>query len=222
MSACHLILQGDGVLHIALCDDHPIVREGLKRILLQSSDIRVDVDVGSAAELFEQIRDKRVDIVVLDIALPDMSGLDALKRLQSSGNPPAVLILSMLPEERYAVRTLKAGASGYLQKESVPNELLTAVRRIAAGGKYITASLAERLTLELGGKADKPPHELLSDREYQVLCLLASGKSVKEIAFELDLHAPTVATYRARVMSKLSLSTTVDLVRYALEHRLID
>ena len=210
------------MLHIALCDDHPTFREGLKRILLQSPDIRVDVEAGRGADLLQQIEGKPIDVIILDIALPDMNGLDVLKRLQSSGRSAAVLMLSMLSEEQYATRALKAGASGYLQKESVPSEILTAIRRIAGGGKYITTSLAERLADELAGNQDAPPHELLSDREYQVLCLLASGKSVKEIAFELSLKAPTVATYRARVMSKLSLTSTVDLVRYALKHRLID
>jgi two-component system, NarL family, invasion response regulator UvrY len=127
----------------------------------------------------------------------------------------------MHPEEQYATRALKAGASGYLQKESAPAELVTAVRRIARGGKYVTASLAEKLAFELQG-ADKEPHQLLSDREYQVLCLLASGRGIKEIAQELGLSAPTIATYRSRVLAKLDLSSTVDLVRYALEHKLVD
>ena len=210
------------MLRIALCDDHPIFREGLKRILMQSSDIRVEVEAGKAAELLQDIEGKPIDIIVLDIALPDMNGLDVLKKLRSSGNPVGVLMLSMHPEEQYAIRALRAGASGYLQKESVPSELLTAVRRIASGRRYITESMADRLAQELSTNQDKPPHEFLSDREYQVLCLLGSGKSVKEIAFELSLTPATVATYRARVLSKLSLSSTVELVRYALEHKLID
>jgi len=209
------------MLRIILCDDHPILREGLKKILLQQSDITVVEEAGSGAEMLEKCAASRFDVIILDITLPDMNGLDALKNLQARGNRAGVLVLSMHPEEQYATRALKAGASGYLQKESAPAELVTAVRRIARGGKYVTASLAEKLAFELQG-ADKEPHELLSDREYQVLCLLASGRGIKEIALELGLSAPTVATYRSRVMTKLDLSSTVDLLRYALDHKLVD
>jgi len=209
------------MLRIILCDDHPILREGLKKILLQQSDITVVEEAGSGAEMLEKCAASRFDVIILDITLPDMNGLDALKNLQARGNRAGVLVLSMHPEEQYATRALKAGASGYLQKESAPAELVTAVRRIARGGKYVTASLAEKLAFERQG-ADKEPHELLSDREYQVLCLLASGRGIKEIALELGLSAPTVATYRSRVMTKLDLSSTVDLLRYALDHKLVD
>jgi DNA-binding NarL/FixJ family response regulator len=209
------------VLRILLCDDHPILREGLKKILLQQADITVVEEAGSGAEMLEKCAAARFDVIILDITLPDMNGLDALKNLQARGSRAGVLVLSMHPEEQYATRALKAGASGYLQKESAPAELVTAVRRIARGGKYVTASLAEKLAFELQG-ADKEPHQLLSDREYQVLCLLASGRGIKEIALELGLSAPTVATYRSRVMTKLDLSSTVDLVRYALAHKLVD
>lgn len=209
------------MLRILLCDDHPILREGLKKILLQQADITVVEEAGSGAEMLEKCAAARFDVIILDITLPDMNGLDALKNLQARGSRAGVLVLSMHPEEQYATRALKAGASGYLQKESAPAELVTAVRRIARGGKYVTASLAEKLAFELQG-ADKEPHQLLSDREYQVLCLLASGRGIKEIALELGLSAPTVATYRSRVMTKLDLSSTVDLVRYALAHKLVD
>jgi len=210
------------MLRIALCDDHPIFREGLKRILLQQSDIKVEAEVGSGAALLETMQGRHFDVVILDIALPDMNGLDVLKSLQASGKRAGVLVLSMHPEEHYARRVLKAGASGYLQKESPPEELLSAIRRIAKGGKYVTPSLAERLAVELEGNRDKAPHELLSDREYQVLCLLAAGKGVKEIAQSLSVSAPTVSTYRARVLEKLGLTSTVELVRYALERGLIE
>jgi two-component system invasion response regulator UvrY len=210
------------MLRIALCDDHPIFREGLKRILLQQPDIKVDLDVGSGADLLAGAAGHHIDVIILDIALPDMNGLDVLKALQAAGTRAGVLVLSMHPEEHYARRVLKAGASGYLQKESPPDELLSAIRRIAKGGKYVTPSLAERLAIELEGNRDKAPHELLSDREYQVLCLLAGGKGVKEIALSLSVSAPTVSTYRARVLEKLGLSTTVELVRYALERGLIE
>ena len=209
------------MIHLALCDDHPLLREGVKRILLQQSDFRVDTEVGTGAELLERAAEGRLDVIILDISLPDMNGLDVLKALQSSGTRAAVLMLSMHPEEQYALRALKAGAAGYLQKESVPEELVTAVRRVSAGRRYVTATLAERLALDAGDADGKKPHELLSDREYQVLCMLAAGKGVKEIAAELGLSSPTVGTYRARIMGKLGLTTTVELVRYALEHGLV-
>jgi two-component system, NarL family, invasion response regulator UvrY len=210
------------MLHIALCDDHPLLREGLKRILLQHSDIKVDVEVGSGAELLEKAAKARLDVIILDITLPDMNGLDVLKDLHASGNRAAVLILSMHPEDQYAMRALKAGAAGYLQKESAPEELVLAIRRVAQGRKYVTASLAERLAIELGDAESKAPHEILSDREYQVLCLLASGKGTKEIAAELSLSSPTVATYKSRILTKLGFSTTVELVRYAITHGLVE
>ena len=210
------------MLRILLCDDHPILREGLKNILLQQSDIKVVEEAGSGAELLEKSAASRFDAIILDISLPDMNGLDVLKNLQSAGAHAAVLVLSMHPEEQYATRALKAGASGYLQKESAPAELVNAVRKIARGGRYVTPSLAEKLALELVGPGDGEPHELLSDREYQVLTLIASGKGIKEIALELSLSAPTIATYRSRVMTKLGLASTVDLVRYALAHKLVD
>ncbi len=210
------------MLRVLLCDDHPILREGLKKILLQQSDIKVVEEAGSGAELLEKSASARFDVIILDITLPDMNGLDVLKAIPTSGSHAAVLVLSMHPEEQYALRALKAGAAGYLQKESVPDELVTAIRRIAQGRKYVTATLAERLALDLEDRSGKAPHELLSDREYQVLCLLASGKGVKDIARELALSSPTVATYRSRVLSKLGLSTTVELVRYALAHKLVE
>ena len=210
------------MLHVILCDDHPIFREGLKKILLPYSDIKVDAEAGSGVELMEKVKGKRCDVIILDISLQDMNGLDVMKALQASGNKAAVLILSMHPEEHYALRALKAGASGYLQKESVPEELVDAVRKIARGGKYVTPSLAERLAFQLEPDTEKAPHELLSDREYQVLCLLASGKGVKEIASELAVSPPTVATYRSRILTKLNLVTTVDLVRYALRNGLVE
>jgi DNA-binding NarL/FixJ family response regulator len=209
------------MLRIAICDDHPIVREGLRGILSRHSDIDVVMDVGTAADLLREIEGQRVDVIVLDIGLPDMNGLEVMKNLHAAGHRAGILLLSMHPEEHYAVRALKAGASGYLQKESAPEELEAAVRRIAQGKKYVTASLAERLAVDIDDRSAQLPHEILSDREYQVLCLLASGKGIKQIAGELSLSPPTVATYRARVLEKLNLSSTVDLVRYALEHGLV-
>ena len=210
------------MLKIALCDDHPIFRQGLTTILRLQSDIKVELEVGSGAELLKQAAGKHLDVIVLDISLPDMNGLDVIKALRVTGSTVGVLVLSMHPEDQYARRVLKAGASGYLQKDGPPDELIAAIRKIGRGGRYVTASLAERLALDLESRADMPPHEILSDREYQVLCLLAAGKGVKEIAHELFLSAPTVSTYRARVFEKLGISSTAELVRYALERHLIE
>jgi DNA-binding NarL/FixJ family response regulator len=210
------------MLRVLLCDDHPILREGLKRILLQQPDFKVVEEAGSGKEMLEKVTAAHFDVIILDITLPDMSGLDLLKNLKAHGEKAGVLVLSMHPEEHYATRALKAGAAGYLQKESAPAELVNAVRKIARGGKYVTSSLAEKLAFELQGATEKAPHEQLSDREYQVLCLLASGRGIKEIAIELGVSAPTIATYRSRVMTKLDLASTVDLVRYALTHKLVE
>lgn len=209
------------MLRVALCDDHPIVREGLRGILSRHSDIKVVVDVGTAADLLSAVERERVDIIVLDIGLPDMNGLEVIKTLRAAGHRAGVLLLSMHPEDHYAVRALKAGASGYLQKESAPEELEAAVRRIAQGKKYVTASLAEKLAVDLDDRSTQAPHELLSDREYQVLCMLSAGKGIKQIPGELSLSPPTIATYRGRVLEKLGLASTVELVRYAMEHGLV-
>jgi two-component system invasion response regulator UvrY len=210
------------MLKIALCDDHPIFRQGLRTILDQQPDIRVAEEAGSGSELLRQVEGKQLDVIVLDISLPDMNGLDVIKALQASGCRAGVLVLSMHPEGHYARRVLKAGASGYLQKDSPPEEFIGAIRKIGRGGRYITAGLADSLVLDLEGKTDAHPYDVLSDREYQVLCLLAAGKGVKEIAAELSLSAPTVSTYRARVYQKLGISSTAGLVRYALQHGIIE
>lgn len=206
---------------MVICDDHPIVREGLKKTLAQYPDVTVAGEAGTGSELLAMLQTVSCDVVVLDISLPDRNGLDVLKQLHCEARGPAVIILSMHSEEQYAVRALKAGARGYLEKASIPEELITALRKVAAGGMHITASLAERLAREMSGAAQGAPHEKLSDREYQVLCSLAAGRGIKEIARELFLSPTTVATYRARVLAKLDLRTTAELIHYAIEHRLL-
>jgi len=210
------------MLRIALCDDHPIFRKGLTTILQLQPDIRVELEAGSGAELLRGAVGARLDVIVLDISLPDMNGLDVIKALRGADVPAGVLVLSMHPEEQYARRVLKAGASGYLQKDSPPEELLEAIRKIAKGRRYVSAGFAESLALDLAGRASASPHELLSDREYQVLCLFASGRRVKEIASELNLSAPTVSTYRARIFEKIGTTSTAGLVRFALDHGLVE
>jgi DNA-binding NarL/FixJ family response regulator len=211
-----------GQLRVILCDDHPIFREGLKKILSQYRDLAVAAEVGTGGDLLAAMRGGAYDVAVLDISLPDMNGLDVIKALAASGERCPAIVLSMHPEEQYAVRALRAGAAGYVEKASVPDELVDAIRKVARGGRYVSPALAERLAGELGGDPHKAPHELLSDREYQVMCLLASGKGIKEIGGELNLSPATVATYRARVLTKIKLKNTAELIRYALDHRLIE
>jgi two-component system invasion response regulator UvrY len=207
---------------VVICDDHPIVREGLKKTLAQYPDVAVAGEAGTGSELLELLRTTPCEVVVLDISLPDRNGLDVLKQLHAERRGPAVIVLSMHSEEQYAVRAIKAGARGYLEKASIPEDLITALRKVAAGGVHVSPSLAERLALELSGDAVALPHERLSDREYQVLRSLAAGKSIKQIAQELFLSPTTVATYRARVLDKLKLRTTAELIHYAVEQRLLE
>jgi two-component system invasion response regulator UvrY len=208
-------------VRVVICDDHPIVREGLKKTLAQYRDVTVVAEAGTGAELLELLKTTPCDVVVLDITLPDRNGLDVVKHLHGEQHGPAVIILSMHSEEQYAVRAVKAGARGYLEKASIPEELITALRKVAAGGVHVSPSLAERLALELSGDAKTLPHEKLSDREYQVLCSLATGKGIKQIAQELFLSPTTIATYRARVLAKLKMRSTAELIHYAVEQRLI-
>lgn len=211
-----------GMLKVIICDDHPIVREGLKNIIAQSGDISVQAEAGSGSELMEKLGQGRFDVVILDISLPGASGLDVLKLIQGSSPRPAVIVLSMHPEEQYAVRALKAGAAGYLEKASAPSELVSAIAKVARGGRYISAALAERIAFCLEGNEKKEGHESLSDREYQILLMIASGKGAKEIASELGVAPSTIGTYRSRILEKLKLTNTAELIRYAVANRLVE
>ena len=182
------------MIKILVADDHAIVREGLKQIIADIPDMVVADEASSGQEVLKKASEHDYDLVLLDITMPDRSGLDILKELKSQRPELRILVLSIHPEEQYAVRVLKAGASGYLTKESAPDELITAIRRTALGGKYISSSLAEKLAFDLETGAEKPLHQTLSDREYQVMCMLASGKTVKEIAEELLLGIKTIST----------------------------
>jgi DNA-binding NarL/FixJ family response regulator len=209
-------------MRVLICDDHPIVRKGLKDILQQEGPA---VTVGEAASVQDALdlgRKQQWDAVVLDITMPGRSGLELLKQLREERPNLPVLVLSVHPAEQYALRVLRAGASGYLTKESAPDELLTAVRRIVRGGRYISPSVGETLAADLGRPADELPHQSLSDREFEILRLVASGKRPSEIADELHLSVKTVSTYRARVLQKLNLRTTAQLMRYAIKHGLVD
>lgn len=210
------------MIKILIADDHAIVREGLKQVLSESPEFSVAGEASNGYEVMEMIRKKSFDLIVLDIALPGRSGLDILKEIKSQKPKLPVLILSMYPEEQYAVRVLKAGASGYLTKESAPNELVNALKQITQGKKYISASLAEKLALDLGVDTEKPPHENLSDREYEVMRMIASGKRIKEIADELSLSEKTISTYRTRILEKMGMKNNAELTHYAIKNKLVE
>jgi len=209
-------------IRILVADDHAIVRQGLKQIISTTPDMSVDDEAGSHREVLSKVSQKNYDVVVLDLSMPGGSGLDTLKQIRALRPRMPVLVLSFHPEEQYAVRVLKAGGSGYLAKESAPDELVRAIRKVVSGGRYVSSSLAEKLALDLEEDREKPIHETLSDREYQVMCLIAAGKPVGEIAREMSLSAKTVSTYRARVLSKLKMQNNSQLTHYAMKHDLVD
>jgi len=210
------------MIKILVADDHTIVREGLKQIVGEVGDMVVADEAGNGQEALAKIREGDYDVVLLDISMPGRSGLEVLKDIRAERPKLPVLILSMHSEEQYAVRALRAGASGYLTKASAPDELIGAIRKVSRGRKYVTASLAEKLALELDADIHKPPHETLSDREYQVMLMLAAGKSVTEIADELCLSVKTISTYRSRILDKMNMKKNTELMRYAIENGLVD
>jgi DNA-binding NarL/FixJ family response regulator len=210
------------VIKILISDDHAIVREGLKQILAETADMVVAGEATNGHEVLEHIRREDWDLVLLDLAMPGKDGLETLKELKKEKPKLPVLVLSIYPEEQYAVRALKAGASGYLTKESAPEQLIAAIRKVSQGGKYISSSLAENLASHLEVDADKPVHELLSDREYQVMLMIASGKTVKEIADKMFLSVKTVSTYRVRALHKMEMKNNSAFTYYAIKHGLIN
>ncbi|MBI5408381.1 MAG: response regulator transcription factor [Nitrospirae bacterium] len=208
------------MLRILIADDHAIVREGLKQILAEMPGKALLDEAVNGQEALQKVWESDYDIVLLDISMPGRSGLDILKQLK--GDKPAlqILMLSMHPEEQYAVRALKAGAAGYLTKESTPHELLEAVQKISEGKKYVSSSLAEALARHLEANSERPLHETLSDREYEIMCMIGSGKMIKEIAGELSLSIKTVSTYRSRILSKMQMKNNAQLIQYAIQNRL--
>jgi len=209
------------MIKILVADDHAIVREGLKQIVADTSDIVVAGEAVDGQEVLDQVRKEDWDLILLDISMPGRSGIDTLKDLKIEKPKLPVLVLSMYPEEQYAIRALKAGAAGYLTKESAPEELIEAIRKVSRGGKYISASLAESLASHVGASAEKPPQETLSDREYQVMLMIASGKTVSEIANELSLSVKTISTNRVRALRKMGMKTNAELTYYAIRQGLV-
>lgn len=210
------------MIRIVIADDHTIVREGLRQLLTAAGDFEVVGEANDASEAMQRVRDVEFDVLLLDVSMPGRSGIDLIRQIRGERPRLRVLVLSMHQEHQYAVRAIRAGASGYLTKESASRDLAVALRKIAAGGAYITAEVAEHLALDAMPQSDGPPHKSLSDREFQVLQLLVSGKSVSEIADGLNLSVKTISTHKARMMQKLGVANSSGLYRYAIEHQLTD
>jgi len=209
------------LIRILIADDHAIVRIGLKQILSETSDLMVAGEAGDGRELIYKIYKHKYDMVLLDISMPGRGGLEVLSEIKKKKPLLPVLILSMHPEEQYAVRALKTGACGYLTKQSAPDELISAIRKVLRGGKYVTASLAERLASEIKIGVEKPRHDILSNREFQILCMIASGKAVKQISDELSLSVKTISTFRCRILKKMNMKNNAELTHYAIQNHLV-
>ncbi|MGB9715319.1 MAG: response regulator [Thermodesulfovibrionales bacterium] len=210
------------MIKILIADDHAVVREGLKQIISERPDMKVTAEAGSSHEVLDLIDKNNFDVVILDIAMPGRGGIEILKELKQKRPRLPVLILSMYPEEQYAVRVLKAGASGYMTKESAPNELINAISIVSKGKKYISPTLAEKLAVDIELSTDRPLHESLSDREFQVMCMIASGKTLKEIAEQLSLSIKTISTYRSRILEKMNMKSNAELTHYAIKNHLVE
>lgn len=210
------------MIRIIIADDHPLVRKGIKDVLEEENDFKVVACAAFPHEILEGIRDHNPDILITDLSMPGRSGLDLISDVKQLFPKLPILVLTMHPEERFAVRALKAGVAGYLTKDTKPEEIIKAVRQIIGGRKFITPSIAEKLATEFDRDLDKLPHEVLSDREYQVFCMISTGVKVRDIADKLSLSIRTVHTYRTRIMEKMKMKTDTELTVYAMEHRLID
>ena len=206
---------------ILIADDHSIVRQGLKQIVNETDDLEVLGEASDGHEALKMVRDNQWDVLLLDVSMPGLSGVDVLKRLKDQNINLPVLVLSTYPADQYAVRLLKSGASGYLTKESAPEELVIAIRKVSQGGKYISPVVAELLSENLMDDFGEAPHKRLSDREYQVLCLLASGKTVTDIADDFSLSVKTISTYRTRILEKMHMKKTSELIHYAIKNQLV-
>ena len=208
------------MLKVLVADDFPLIRRGVRDLLVEGFQGAKIGEAGNFHEMLDLLRRKPWDVAVMDISMPGMNGLDALKQVKQEFPDLPVLIFSMHPEEQYAIRMFKAGADGYLTKVSAPEELVKAIKKVHQGGKYVSPSLGEALAFTVKPGNEKPPHELLSDREYQVLCLIGSGKTVSEIADTTNLSVTTISTYRARILEKMRMKNNAELTRYAIQHGL--
>jgi DNA-binding NarL/FixJ family response regulator len=211
-----------GKVRILVVDDHTIVREGLKRILADAPELRVAGEAASGTEAIRLVRDNDWDVMLLDVSLPGANGLEVLRAVKEHAPKLPVLVLTMYPEDQYALRMLKAGAAGYLTKEGAPGQLVTAIRKVAAGGKYVSAAVAEKLAWEVERRKQPATHEDLSNREFEILRLIASGKTVSQIAQDLHLSVKTVSTYRMRLLTKLNMKSNAELTHYAIKGGLVD
>ena len=208
-------------IRVLIADDHPIVREGFKKIITANAEMSVADEADSGTEVLNHLQHKKYDVVLLDISMPGRNGLDVLKDIKVKWPHVPVLVVSMYPEEQFAVRAFRAGASGYLNKTSAPMELISAIKKVTSGGRYISAALAEKLTYYLYPDAEKLPHETLSDREYQVMLMVASGMTSADIARELSLSIKTISTYRTNIFEKMNMKNDVELTLYAIQNQLI-
>jgi two-component system invasion response regulator UvrY len=209
------------MIRVLIVDDHDIVREGLKQIVSETTDVTVSDEARTGAEAIEKVRKKTYDVIVLDLNLPDRPGLDVLTNIRSVAPNAQVLILSMHQQASYASRALKAGASGYVSKDNAREHLATAIRKLAQGERFISPALAESLAFDLMNESGKTGHERLSDREFQVLCMIAQGKPPRDIASELNVSVKTIGTHRARILDKMRLKNNAEIVQYAIEHHLL-
>jgi len=209
------------MIQILIADDHEMFREGIKRICEDNPDLVVAGEASNGNEVLEKVAAREYDLLLLDIAMPGLNGLDTLKQLKTLKPKLRVLVLSMYPEDEYAVRAIKAGAAGYLTKAKASRELMEAIKKISDGGNYIDASVAEKMLFDMKSDSSKPLHRTLSDREYQILTMIVSGKKVGEIAEELSLSVKTVSTYKVRILNKMEMRSTAELVKYAVENKII-
>jgi two-component system, NarL family, invasion response regulator UvrY len=213
--------EGKNMIKVFIVDDHMILREGIKRVLADASDIIIAGEADNDEDALHALKRSHYDVVLMDLVFPYIEGLDLLRRFKKLKQDLPVLILSYFPEDQFAMRVLKEGASGYLTKKNVPNDLIDAVRKVVGGRKYISTSLAESLVCSMTGEKKSQPHEYLSSREFQIFSMITTGKSVKEMSHELSLARTTITSYRTRIFDKLKFKTNADLIRYAVENRIV-
>jgi two-component system invasion response regulator UvrY len=209
------------MIQVLVADDHPIVRQGIRQALAETDDIVVADEAGNCAEILERLRQNRFDVVLLDLSMPGRGGIEVLKQIRGMQVMVPVLVLSIFPEDQYAIRALRAGASGYVMKSCEAEVLVRAIRKVASGGTFVSEAMVEKLLGGLGKDVEKAPHELLSDREYEVFRRLAKGESVRDIAEGMALSVKTVSTYRGRILQKIHVKSNAELIRYALENKLV-